>query len=77
METIRRKHFNLEQIACDPSAKLCRSHVLSEFLYQDSYNDKRQLAAIHGRNSKGWELLQKCLYENLFCESCEAFFNTN
>jgi hypothetical protein len=60
---------------CNESRELRNSHILSEFLYDDLYNDKHQLVGINGIGSRGRQLIQKGIREPLLCESCEQHIN--
>ncbi len=60
---------------CHCDRELRNSHIVPEFLYADLYNSKHQMMGIHGRGSKGWQVIQKGIREYLFCEACEQHFN--
>ena len=62
--------------------KLCNSHIISEFLYKNTYDTSHRT---HGIISDGrFRILQSGLKEKLLCESCEkilssyeSYFNNN
>lgn len=60
---------------CQKQAQLRNSHIVSEFLYDDLYNDKHQLLGIHGQGPRGCQLIQKGIREPLLCEVCEQHIN--
>ena len=56
---------------CLNDRKLCRSHIIPEFLYKPLYNDQRRIEVLSILpNRKDWQE-QKGLWEYLLCETCE------
>lgn len=60
---------------CHGERELRNSHIVSEFLYENLYNDKHQVVGIDGQGPLGRKLLQKGIREPLLCESCEQHIN--
>ena len=60
---------------CLRDAKLCKSHIVPEFLYAPLYNEDRNFMGITGRGSKGWKPLNKGSFESLLCADCELMLN--
>lgn len=60
---------------CREQRELRNSHIVSEFLYEDLYNEKHQLVGINGVGSRARQFLQKGIREPLLCESCEQHIN--
>jgi hypothetical protein len=60
---------------CHTEQKLCKSHIVPEFLYRDLYNGDHMMMGINGQGNKGWKPLQKGIREKLFCSDCEQHLN--
>ena len=60
---------------CLNERNLCGSHIVTEFLYSDLYDNSHKLMGINGQGNKGWKPLQKGIREHLFCFDCEQHFN--
>ena len=53
---------------------LCHSHIIPEFFYRSTYNDKHFMAKL----TNGWSkagYIPKGQYEKLLCADCETFLN--
>lgn len=59
---------------CNASKKLCRSHIIPEFLHRDTYDDKHR-AVLWRSDSLAKLQLQKGIREQLLCEACEQLIN--
>jgi len=59
---------------CLQESKLCRSHIIPEFLYTKLYDDKHRIAIL-GKEFDRTQYEQKGLRENLLCESCESILS--
>jgi len=57
---------------CQSERELRRSHVIPEFLYGASYDEKHRLLLVPGTADEKPSLEQKGLRERLFCQECET-----
>lgn len=53
------------------------SHVIPDFLYKTTYDEKHRALEINFNHPKKINLLQKGYREKLLCNDCEQFLNTN
>jgi hypothetical protein len=60
---------------CLNEKKLCNSHIVPEFLYNDLYDANHKLMGITGQGNNKYIPLQKGIRENLFCFDCEQHLN--
>lgn len=60
---------------CLHDRKLCKSHIVPEFLYSPLYDSDREMMAITGRGRQGWKPLNKGIWEHLLCSDCEQYLN--
>lgn len=60
---------------CQQDCKLCKSHIVPEFLYVPLYNTDNKMMAISGRGGKGWKPLQIGVWDYLLCADCEQHLN--
>jgi hypothetical protein len=61
---------------CGQSKKLCRSHIIPDFLYGPVRNAERKMSTITGRGRHKRGIIQDGLVEDLLCEHCEHLLNT-
>ena len=61
---------------CHKTAPLCDSHIVPEFLYRDTYDEKHRARMLRSDNIRN-VLLQKGIRERLLCRDCEQFINDN
>lgn len=61
---------------CKTRQKLCRSHIIPEFLHQGTY-DKKHRAVMLRSDSLAKLQLQKGIREYLLCAGCERLLNDN
>lgn len=59
---------------CLQDKTLCNSHIIPEFFYRSTYNDKHFMAGLTKGRSKV-DYLPKGQYEKLLCADCETFLN--
>lgn len=60
---------------CFNERKLCKSHIIPEFVYKPLYNEDRRIEVLSVLpNRKDWQE-QKGLWEYLLCETCEQKFS--
>lgn len=60
---------------CNSDAKLCNSHILSEFIYGPLYDEKHSFHVLSGLPNPPRSKEQKGFREELFCESCEGILS--
>lgn len=60
---------------CRAPKPLCRSHIISEFLYKPSYDAKHRLHVISTDSSQQPGFEQKGLSEPMLCAGCEGRFS--
>lgn len=56
---------------CHRQAKLCRSHIIPEWLYRPLYDEKHRLQVLSIAPEQRNQFKQKGLNEPLLCEACE------
>lgn len=61
---------------CQTQQKLCRSHIIPEFLHQATYDHKHRAVMLRS-DSLAKLQLQKGIREHLLCTGCEQFINDN
>jgi hypothetical protein len=61
---------------CGKTKFLCESHVIPEFCYKQSYDEKHRLIVVHASHKKE-TFRKKGLKEYLLCDDCETFLNTS
>jgi hypothetical protein len=59
---------------CLKDRELCDSHVIPEFFYKATYNEKHRMVALKERDPKIY-YPRKGEYEPLLCNECENFLN--
>jgi hypothetical protein len=59
---------------CREERKLCKSHIIPEFLYTQLYDDKHRVAVL-GKDFDRMKYEQKGLREHLLCISCESYLS--
>jgi hypothetical protein len=62
---------------CQKDKKLCESHIVPRFLYDELLNSKHQLMGINGCGKRGWKPTQDGAKEELLCSDCERHINDN
>ncbi len=63
---------NVQCKLCLGNDRLRRSHVLSEFVYRDLYDEYHRFYDLATADGNDILFQQKCLRETLFCERCET-----
>jgi hypothetical protein len=64
-----------EQMACQmcqQERKLCKSHIIPEFVYRPMYDEKHRYEMISTDPQKPLQKKQKGVRERLLCQSCET-----
>jgi len=59
---------------CLQERELCESHIISEFFYRDSYDDKHKMSILKEQDPRIYRSF-KGEYEKLLCADCERFLN--
>lgn len=57
---------------CGTTAKLCKSHILSDFLYEDAKDQARQFISVSKNPRHSTRPMQKGHWEHLLCSACEG-----
>ena len=59
---------------CLQERELCESHIIPEFFYRDSYDDKHKMSILKEQDPRIYRSF-KGEYEKLLCPDCERFLN--
>jgi hypothetical protein len=59
---------------CHKNKKLCRSHIIPEFFYENMYSDKHTYREVSFKKEK-MKFPQKGYREFLLCQNCETFLS--
>jgi hypothetical protein len=62
---------------CLKDKLLCNSHIIPEFFFRPTYDEKHRTQEINLKVPNDINLLQKGYREKLLCDDCEQFINAN
>ncbi len=60
---------------CQKPAKLCQSHIIPEFCYTATYDEKGRASAVNPADPSDQRFVQKGVRSELLCEACERLIN--